>query len=128
MKEKNFQSKFNRWLQNRYEGNGVFELKLVKRNSLPFDAVKEHQLHALQMAKYQSVVYKIEDGSFSQKPFDCFKITCPSFVVVMFYKRSQNCFYMIDIDKFLTEKVISKRKSLTEERAWDIGQCYTFGK
>lgn len=128
MREKDFQTKFNHWLTNRYQGSGAFELKLSKINSLPFAAVAEHQIHALQMSKYKSLVYKISDSGIGQKPFDVFKLeNVPAFIVIMFYKRGQNDFYMIEIDDFMTEMHTSERKSLTPERANKIGKKYTLG-
>jgi penicillin-binding protein-related factor A (putative recombinase) len=129
MREKDFQTKFNHWLTNRFVGSGAFELKLTHEKSLPFSAVQEHQIHALNMAKYKSLVYKISDSGIGTKPFDCFKLQgVPAFVVVMYYKRGQKDFFMIDIDAFMTEMHTSERKSLTEDRAKKIGQVYTLGE
>jgi penicillin-binding protein-related factor A (putative recombinase) len=129
MKEKDFQTKFNSWLTNRFVGSGAFELKLTHEKSLPFSAVQEHQIHALQMVKYKSLVYKISDSGIGTKPFDCFKLeNCPAFVVVMFYKRGQKDFFMIDVDAFMTEMHTSERKSLTPETALRIGTRYTLGE
>jgi hypothetical protein len=75
------------------------------------------------------LVYKISDSGIGQKPFDTFKLEgVPAFVVVMFYKRGQKDFFMIDIDAFMTEMHTSERKSLTEERAGKIGIKYTLGE
>jgi penicillin-binding protein-related factor A (putative recombinase) len=129
MREKDFQTRFNSWLTNRFVGSGAFELKLTHEKSLPFSAVQEHQIHALNMAKYKSLVYKISDSGIGTKPFDCFKLeNVPAYVVVMYYKRGQKDFYMIDIDAFMTEMNISERKSLTPERAGRIGKLYTLGE
>ena len=129
MREKDFQTRFNSWLTNRFIGSGAFELKLTHEKSLPFSAVQEHQIHALNMAKYKSLVYKISDSGIGTKPFDCFKLEgVPAYVVVMYYKRGQKDFYMIDIDAFMTEMNISERKSLTPERAGRIGKLYTLGE
>jgi penicillin-binding protein-related factor A (putative recombinase) len=128
MREKNFQVLFNKFLINRFQGSGAFELKLSKTNSLPFDSVKEHQLHALNMAKYKSLVFKIPDLGL-QNPCDVLKLeNVPAYVVVMYYKRGQKDFYMIDIDAFMTEMNISERKSLTPDRAGKIGTKYTLGE
>jgi penicillin-binding protein-related factor A (putative recombinase) len=129
MREKDFQTRFNSWLTNRFVGSGAFELKLTHEKSLPFSAVQEHQIHALEMAKYKSLVYKISDSGIGTKPFDCFKLQgVPAFVVVMYYKRGQKDFYMIDIDAFMTEMHTSERKSLTPERAGKIGTKYILGE
>lgn len=141
MTEAQFQTKFNRWLRNHKDpglkmnfttgefscGNMfltslALELKLTKTKSLPFSALKEHQRHALLTASNGRLIYKIPDDSVGQKPFDCFCITnASSWVVIMFYTRGCKTFYMIPIDVWVKEEKTSKRKSLTEERANEIG-------
>jgi hypothetical protein len=126
MREKDFQKKFSKWLRYNNHINAVYELKLTKTGSLPFNAVKEHQINALQIARNYFMIYKIPDDTISQKPFDCFKIcNCEAFVVVQFYKPRANHFYLIDVERFINERDTSPRKSLTEERAKIIGMiCY----
>lgn len=123
MKEKDFQTEFNKWLKHRHSSTGAFELKLTKEKSLPFNAVAPHQKLALQQAKHGKLIYKIPDESYSQKPFDGFMlVNVPAFVVVMFYERGQKKFYMIDIDDFLSLEQKGERKSITEEEASRIGR------
>jgi hypothetical protein len=127
-KEKDFQTKFNKWLMHNWSVGGVsgaFELKLEKGKSLPFSAVKDHQERALSLAKHHGLVYKIPDGNFEQKPFDVFILSqAAAFVVLQFYRHGQKEFIMINIDNWLKEKATSKRKSLTEERAKEIGTTF----
>jgi len=75
----------------------------------------------LRHAKTGTLVWKIPDVGIALKPFDCF-VLCRvrAYVAVMFYKRNQKTFYLIDVDIFLSET-----KGLTEERAREIGQeCF----
>lgn len=82
----------------------------------------EHQLAALLAVKHNRLAYKIADDSVGFKPFDCFHIrNAPAYVVVMFYKRGTKKFYMIDVDTWERETKVSSRKSLTEDRAGEIG-------
>ena len=122
MKEKDFQSKFNKWLaRNPQTTSCAFELKLVKGRAMPFDAVKEHQIRNLRLAE-RALIYKIPDAGEAQKPFDCLYLNqAKGFVVVMFYKRGQQEFIIIPIETFIEEIKISDRKSLTPERAALIG-------
>ena len=125
--EKNFQSEFNRWIKYNFKGSAAFELKITKGLSLPFSALKEHQQHSLWAVKHGDLVYKIPDLGF-QNPFDCFKLSqLPAFVVVLFYKGpgKKREFVMIDIDMWSQEEKKSARKSLTEDRAREIGITYT---
>ena len=132
MQEKNFQTLFNKFLAEQEglpfsEKTSAFELKLVKapQKSLPFDAVKPHQIRALKLAK-KKLIYKISDTGHDQKPFDCFQLVkAQAYVVVLFYTPYANKFViLIEVDDFIKEKESSKRKSLTEERAWEIGLKY----
>ena len=118
--EKNFQTDLNKWCKHFIHGSTAFELKLARSNSLPFDTVKEHQSDALYHAKHNKIIYKIPDLG-TQNPFDSL-VLCgvPAYVVVMFNGKEDD-FFMIDIDKWIKEKEISDRKSLTKERAKEIG-------
>lgn len=123
MKERNLQTAFNKYLQNRWSGSAAFELKICHEKSMPFDAVKEHQIHALQVAKHSLLAYKISDFSPEVKPFDCLVLdNVPAYVVIMYYERGVNSVYLIDIDDFVREKETSIRKSLTPKRASEIGK------
>ena len=120
--EKDFQTEFSKWLKYNFKRTAVFELKLTRTKSLPFSAVEEHQVNALYNAKHAHVVHKLPDTGY-QNPFDCFFLKgSEAYVAVMFMKQKK--FFLIDIDDFMLEKKCSERKSLTEERAAEIGrQC-----
>lgn len=127
MKEKDFQRIFNKWCKYNITKSSAFELKLTKSPSLPFSSVVEHQLNALHLAKNKCIVYKIPDDSMGQKPFDSFVLSnVPAYIVVMFYTRATKIFYLIDIDVWIEEEKTSKRKSLTEKRAREIGVVCSF--
>lgn len=122
MKEKDFQTKFSKWLRYNHDGSGAFELKITKTNSIGYVKLEEHQKEALLHVKHSRMVYKIPDDTRGSKPFDCFKMSSlPAFVVIYFYTHGEKTFYMIDIDVWVKEEEISKRKSLTKERAEEIG-------
>ena len=114
MKERDLYSKLNKLITN----TCAVELKICKGLSLPFSAVVEHQVRALKIAKHGVLRYKIPDCGY-QNPFDIIVLAkVPAFVVIVFYKpRKPIEFLFIDIDVFMQEKEISKRKSLTEETA-----------
>lgn len=141
MLEKDFQTKFNRWLRYVYKKTGAFELKITHEKSIPFSAVKDHQVAALLAAKGEGIAYKISDESSGFKPFDCFFLNnVGGWVVIWYYNNSlqrghkrlgdvgleRSSFYLIDVDDWIQEKSESKRKSLTEERAKEIGEAYSF--
>lgn len=127
MTERDFTTKFNKWLKYHWKSSAVFELKICKGKSIPFNAVQTHQLANLRIAKRGILPYKIDDGSIGQKPFD---IVCvnkvPSYVVIFFYqKRGDDEFVVIDVDHYIDEMETSERKSLTKERAEEIGVKYS---
>ena len=122
MVEADFQTKFSKWAKYNIKYSGAFELKLTKTSSIPFSSVADHQILNLKIAKHSNLVYKIMDVGLAQKPFDCFTLSnVQAYVVLMFYKRGQKEFFMIDIDDFIKEKETSDRKSLLESRAREIG-------
>jgi len=113
MKEKDFQSYFNKWLKAVHRQTGLFELKQTKTSSLPYSALALHQEQALLQAKHGTLVFKIPDCGY-QNPADCFSLSgVPAFVVVKFPEGS----YGIDIDDFIRQRDSSDRKSLTEDEA-----------
>lgn len=126
MTEAKFQTAFSRWASHNLNKTVVCELKLTKDKSIPFNALAPHQLGALKRATIGCVRHKISDSGFDQKPFDHFTIChSPAYVVIMFYRHGQKEFFMIPVGIWEKEELTSKRKSLTEGRAREIGvSCY----
>jgi penicillin-binding protein-related factor A (putative recombinase) len=127
MKECNMQTLFSRWIQeNPPTESAVFELKICKQKSLPYSRIEEHQLESLYNAKHSFSYHKLSDMSREKKPYDCYIVVgVKAFLVVWFYKpREAKEFIFIDIDILLSEISLSPRKSLTEERAKEIGTIY----
>ena len=118
--------------------SAVFELKIAK-GPLPFSAVKPHQIEALQAVTREGLYHKITDTPwgttnkfrFTQpKPFDSiYLVNIEAFIVLWFYHpRKPKEFIFIEIFKFLNERDSSSRKSLTEQRAKEIGSLLTIKK
>lgn len=127
MKEKDFQVDLNKWMSRNGALFGTLtgELKICKnKKSLPFNAVQPHQLRALKLSQ-KWIIFKIPDEGLSQKPFDFFQIcNAKAMIFIMFYQRGKTKFVGIDVDIFEKEALVSKRKSLTEARAAEIGTVY----
>lgn len=126
MKEKDIHPKLAKIVkENKIQG--VFELKLEKGKSMPFNKVEEHQIEALLCARdFKGIYHKINDHPFqsgtsftNRKPFDSFYISnYPAYVVICFYvPRKKKIFYFLDIYKFLYLKENLPRKSLPEDVA-----------
>jgi len=127
MTERDFTSKFNKWLKYHWKSSAVFELKICKEKSIPFNAVQVHQVRNLKTAKHSILPYKVSDVGFDEKPFDIFCVSgVNAYVVIFFYqKRGDDEFVIIDVDHFIDEMETSDRKSLTKERAIEIGSLYS---
>lgn len=113
----------------------VYELKICKGTSLPFDSLKLHQEKALLNCQKDGLFHKITDPPVfygmntrfnSPRPFDCMYLTkVKAFVIILFYKlRKPKIYIKIPIENFIKERDISSRKSLTEARALEIGMPF----
>lgn len=121
-REANFQTIFNQYLRKK-RLVGFFELKDAKGDSLPFSAVKEHQLSGLISASNMGFVWKLSDEDSRQKPFDCFYASPANGYVVIKYGK---VFYIILAQTFELERDLSTRKSLTKQRAKELSTSEVF--
>lgn len=122
------QAVFGHYLKScKYNGpSGVFELKRTIDDALPFSEVQTHQEDALDAVVNKSLYYKIPDDSIGAKPFDCFYLHNLLAYVVISYGRQLRSFVFIPIDVWKHEKITSKRRSLTYDRALQIGHEVVF--
>lgn len=97
-------------------GSCAIEMKVAVGKSLPFNAVKEHQLQALKNSR-GTFVWKIADDSVGVKPFDLFVLqNAQGYVGVCFYvPRQPPTVYLIPVDGWIRLSSSSERKSLTEQ-------------
>ena len=116
MNEKNFRSLFTKWLKKYAEETFVYELKITKRDTLPFSKFQAHQLPALYNAKHSILAHKISDSAIGYKPFDgAVWRNCPAYVGIMFYKpRMKKVCYLLDIDVVMKLKDTPKKRSISE--------------
>lgn len=122
-REAKMQTVFKHYLQSgKYRGpSAVFELKRSVGDSIPFSLVEDHQEEALDATLNRSLYYKIPDDTQGQKVFDCFYLSnVLAYVVVSFGPRLRS-FVFIPINAWKHERNNSKRKSLTYDRALQIG-------
>lgn len=117
-REAQFTLQFRHWLKANPMPASAFELKQTTTSSLPFSAVKEHQIAALMSSKSSSgMLYKIPDDSVGIKPFDLVYLRETFAWVVIKYPTA---FHIIDVETFVIESKRSKRRSLTSKRAYEI--------
>ena len=122
-RESEFQTKFSKWAYYRWPDNSAayFELKVSRTTSLPFSAVSDKQVDNLGIRKF---VHKFSDMDRLGTPFDMVCFCGTGYVVIQYYRPANKEFFIIPINVFLKEKETSDRKSLTEERAREIGTAY----
>lgn len=125
MREKNFQTIWHKYLVDHPPTSPeVHELKLCKRGTFAFDAVKDHQIEGLKRAK-TGLFHKIADSPVSwgsntkmrftaKKPFDClWLIGLGAYVVICFYEpRKYKKVFKIEIDHYLKLRNTWVRKSI----------------
>lgn len=120
-REAAFQTLFKRWLTARWEGgSAVFELKRTLTDSIPFSALKDHQIDALKQATGGQLYYKIPDDSYGQKPFDCFVFKNAEAYVVIAFGKQLKSFHVIRIHDWLKKRDARTRESLTVMEADSI--------
>ena len=96
---------------------GYFELKYTDKDSMPFNAVKDHQRLGLLASEANGFVWKLSDADMREKPFDSFNAKpAPAYVVIKF----PGGFYVINIKVFLAEESISEKKSIHIDRAKEL--------
>lgn len=128
-REAKFTTKLIRWIKanNIIFASGLVEVKVSPNGSYPFSALPDHQIFAVWLCQESCVVYKIPDVGSGQKPADIMIINKgKGYYIFRFWgdKRGNKEFYLIPIDKLIKEIKNSKRRSLTETRAKEIGKCY----
>ena len=102
-------------------GSCAIEVKVTTAKSIPFDAVQEHQLLALNQAR-QQFYYKIPDDSRGAKPFDMFILqNASAYVAVAFLvARVTPVVYLIPVGIWEDLALNSGRKSVTEAMLLEI--------
>ena len=119
MQEKNFQRKFNQWLELTWnkDVSARFELKFIKTKRLNFkSSLPDHQIRALSAKRH---IFKIPDTGY-QNPYDCYHISGKGYLVIQFYKRGEKAFYMIEIEE-IKRLIKDGVKSLDEETSNKVG-------
>ena len=110
----------------------VYELKICKGTSLPFDHLDQHQVQSLLDSQNSTLYHRLTDQPWMEgrpfvftkkKPFDCFVVVkVKAFVVVWFYiPRKPKIFFKIPIEVWLKERDTCGRKSITAQRASELG-------
>ena len=117
-REAQFTLLFRAWLKSKPFHSATLELKQTQSDSIPFNAVKPHQIHALLASQSErGLLYKIPDDSRGIKPCDMVYLQNVTGYVVIKYPK---LFVLIKVDSFIKEQESSPRKSLTVTRACEM--------
>lgn len=121
MIEKSYYAKISKYYTKNAICSMAVEVKITKGNTLPFKCLAPHQEEFLLQAE-RTFSHKIPDVGRLRKPFDIMVIHhAASALIAIYYKPRYAEIFEIPIRKFLDEKYNSGKKSLTKQRASEIG-------
>lgn len=123
--EKSYYAKINAYyIKNikEYGNNIVWEAKFTRTRRIAFNSLANHQeASLLQAERYFS--HKLADVGIALKPFDGFILyKATVFFIAIYFSKNKTEIYEIPIRSLLREKYTSGNKSLTKERAKEIGR------
>lgn len=101
---------------------GVWE---VKRGitAIPFTDFADHQIRSLLKARKQRFNYKIQDVGIARKPFDGFTVEkSPAWCILCYPTPHGYVAYAVDVLDWYQERRTCGRKSITKERAEELGR------
>ena len=105
---------------------GAWEVKRTTTNALPFAAFATHQIESLFRTKLQRLNVKIRDAGVFKKPFDGLTLEkSPAWCICCYPDKNRKGYmaYAIDIEMWFKERHTCGRKSITKERADEIGMA-----
>jgi len=125
--EAEFSTKFGRWAKHFWPISrpAYFEFKISQTESLLFSAISEKQYRNLQLEKFY---FKFSDFDRMGTPFDGVCFSGEGLVVIQYNAPKNKEFVILPISVVIAERAISKRKSLTLSRAYQLGQVYRLGE
>lgn len=114
-KEADFGIRLKKWFEDNPRMTSALEIKQAETNSIPFSYVTDEQIaYALRIQSKKGAWIRVQ--GINGEPDYIWLREEPAFVAVRF----PGSFHLIPINNFLFEKEKSKRKSLTEVRAFAI--------
>ncbi len=120
--EKSYYAQITKYYVKHAKITTVWEAKFTRTSYLNFKCLPDHQEEFLLQSE-RAYGHKIEDSGVRKKPFDGFVIVKGLVVfIAIFYLPRATEIYEIGIRDFLKEKYQSGKKSLTKERAREIGK------
>jgi penicillin-binding protein-related factor A (putative recombinase) len=125
-RESTFATEFSKWQKYNWPADkpAYWEFKVSRTKSLPFSEVSDKQKTNLQLKR---LYHKFSDYDRMGTPFDAVSFAGKGYVVIQFWRPRNKEFFIIPVDKWVQEvdNSQSNKKSITEERAREIGQtCF----
>jgi len=100
----------------------TWEAKFTRTNYLNFNCLPAHQEEFL-LESERAYGYKIPDTGIAKKPFDGLVVfNAHSVFIAIYFLPRHTEIYEMPIRTFLQEKYKSGKKSLTKERAAEVGK------
>jgi hypothetical protein len=128
MVEKDYYNSINKYYTANATNSIAWEAKITKSNTMNFSCLAPHQEESLLVAE-RSFGYKIPDSGISKKGFDGFVLyRATALFIAIYYIPHKTEIYEIPIRAFLKEKYESGKKSLSKERAREIGKVLSLQK
>lgn len=122
MTEKSYYAKITKYYLQNATNSMAVELKFTRTDTLSFRCLPPHQEASL-LESERVFGYKISDSGQMKKPFDIFILhKAASVFIAIYYKPKKTEIYEISIRHFIHEKYKSWNKSLTIERAKELGR------
>ena len=124
MTEKDYYAKINRYYVahiEEYQNNIVWEAKFSRTKRIAYRSLALHQEASLLQAE-RYFAHKLADVGIALKPFDGFVLYKATVFFIAIYFSEKTEIYEIPIRLLLREKYLSGEKSLTKERAKEIGK------
>ena len=133
--ERQFQNELNDWFPKNahlFPDKVLYDCKASPTDSKPFDCIEPSQhTGARKCVTVEGLHHNIESVAYKQqstKPGDGFYMRSATYYIIIMFnvrQRGNKTFYVIRYTDWMEEQSRSDRKSLTEERAKEIGQQYS---
>lgn len=126
-REAKFTTRFKKWLSAnseliKFPPAAAIEVKITNGKSIPFSAVKQHQVDALLSVEDGEFSYKLPDAGW-QNPFDMLYMRrCSGYVVLAFehvLPKKVVHFYIIPIHVFIDMQEDTFSKSVNEDMLYE---------
>lgn len=122
MQEKSYYPAITKYYTLHATNNIAWEAKFTQTGRIPFSCLAPHQEEKLLEAE-RVLGGKIADVGVLKKPFDGWVLFhATSLFIAIYYVPRETEVYEIPIRVFLNEKYTSKEKSMTRQRAMELGK------